>query len=199
MALSNAQSKNLQADLVAKFNRVMAACSQRGVAVVIHSTYRSTAKQTILWNNRKNNPNPVAKPGFSPHEWGVAIDATPSPRTTANWNILYAAARKEGLRLGVEFVRKDPPHFELMGFNHGKRIQKWPKPESGAPAFVPYPGNLEAQPLLIKLGLLTKAQAKGGDGPLTRAAVKTFQLAHALNSDGKAGPITMAKLKAVAK
>lgn len=199
MALSTAQSKNLQPELIEKFNRVIAACTRGGVKVVIHSTYRSTARQTALYNNRHKNPNPVAKPGFSPHEWGVAIDATPLPRTPAGWAVLYAAARKEGLHLGVDFARQDPPHFELMGFNHGKTIQKWPKPSSCAPPFKPYPGNVAAQPLLIKLKLLTAAQAAGGDGPLTRAAVKKFQILHNLNADGLAGPKTTAALKAAIK
>ena len=116
-------------ELRAKFTRVIDLCAAKGVSITIHSSYRSTAHQTRLWNARKTNPNPVAKPGFSPHEWGVAIDATPVPRTAGAWKILYDTAEKCGLTLGVKFRKTDPPHFELPGFVHGSKIQKWPKPK----------------------------------------------------------------------
>lgn len=44
--------------------------------VSINSGYRSTQKQAQLYANRASNPNPVAKPGTSLHEKGLAADGT---------------------------------------------------------------------------------------------------------------------------
>lgn len=40
----------------------------------ITSTYRSYTDQLQLWNNRANNPYPVAPPGSSYHQYGRAFD-----------------------------------------------------------------------------------------------------------------------------
>lgn len=40
----------------------------------ITSVYRSKTEQIRLWNNRANNPYPVAPPGTSKHEQGLAWD-----------------------------------------------------------------------------------------------------------------------------
>lgn len=40
----------------------------------ITSVRRSRTEQLKLWNNRANNPYPVAPPGYSKHEYGLAWD-----------------------------------------------------------------------------------------------------------------------------
>src|SRR5690606_3681515 len=45
-----------------------------GTPVPITSGYRSPAQQQALWDRRAANPYPVARPGTSPHERGVAVD-----------------------------------------------------------------------------------------------------------------------------
>lgn len=42
----------------------------------ITSVYRSYSEQLALWNNRHNNPYPVAPPGRSMHGLGRAWDMT---------------------------------------------------------------------------------------------------------------------------
>lgn len=42
--------------------------------LTITSVYRSPTKQLELWNNRQNNPYPVAPPGSSYHEYRRAWD-----------------------------------------------------------------------------------------------------------------------------
>jgi hypothetical protein len=106
-------------ELQQRWRMVEQGARARGVGITIHSGLRNTAQQQALWNNRASNPNPVARPGTSPHEFGVAIDATPIPRTSAAWNVLWDEARRAGLVLGKNFSRSDPPHFELPGFVHG--------------------------------------------------------------------------------
>jgi hypothetical protein len=45
-----------------------------GEPVPIVSGFRTRAEQQALWDNRHNNPYPVARPGTSDHERGLAID-----------------------------------------------------------------------------------------------------------------------------
>lgn len=47
---------------------------KQGIPIRMNSGKRSTEEQTSLWNNRANNPNPVAPPGTSNHEKGIAYD-----------------------------------------------------------------------------------------------------------------------------
>ncbi|GEM_PF-5454021 len=70
----------------------------------ISSGYRSTADQQRLYDNRASNPNPVALPGTSNHERGMAVDiAGMSPEQRA-------LLPEYGLS---QPVAGDPPHVEL--------------------------------------------------------------------------------------
>jgi hypothetical protein len=68
------------------------------------SGFRSNADQARLYADRGNNPNPVAPPGSSNHERGLAVDIagmTPEQR---------ALLPQYGL---AQPVANDPPHVEL--------------------------------------------------------------------------------------
>lgn len=70
------------------------------------SGFRSNADQARLYANRGSNPNPVAPPGSSNHERGLAVDIggmTPEQR---------ALLPQYGL---AQPVANDPPHVELAG------------------------------------------------------------------------------------
>lgn len=72
----------------------------------LSSGVRSTADQARLYADRANNPNPVAVPGTSRHERGLAVDIggmTPDQR---------ALLPQYGLS---QPVPGDPPHVELAG------------------------------------------------------------------------------------
>lgn len=77
-----------------------------GQPVPVTSGFRSTEKQAELYADRANNPYPVAPPGSSMHERGLAIDVPPDfvPR-------LLAVAPKAGLC--HPYPVDDPIHFEL--------------------------------------------------------------------------------------
>lgn len=45
-----------------------------GKQIPVVSGYRSRATQAILWADRARNPYPVARPGTSRHELGLAVD-----------------------------------------------------------------------------------------------------------------------------
>ncbi len=77
-----------------------------GTAVPVTSGYRSPARQAALYANRHNNPYPVARPGTSRHELGMAVDVPLSfvPR-------LLSVAAQVGLC--HPYPVTDPVHFEL--------------------------------------------------------------------------------------
>lgn len=75
--------------------------------VQINSGYRSTQKQAQLYANRASNPNPVAAPGHSLHEQGLAADGTVGgvPLGTLPAAVLA--------RFGLEKVPGDPVHVQI--------------------------------------------------------------------------------------
>ena len=77
-----------------------------GQRVPITSGYRSTEKQRQLWERRASNPYPVAAPGTSMHERGLAVDVPLGfvPR-------LLEVASQAGLC--QPYIRTDPIHFEV--------------------------------------------------------------------------------------
>ena len=77
-----------------------------GGAVPVTSGFRSRAEQAALYANRAANPYPVARPGTSRHELGLAVDVPVSfvPR-------LLSVAGQVGLC--QPYPRADPVHFEL--------------------------------------------------------------------------------------
>lgn len=75
--------------------------------LTITSVRRSYTEQLKLWNNRQNNPYPVAPPGSSKHELGRAFDVVGPD------DVLRAAGatwESWGGRWGGRF--HDPIHFE---------------------------------------------------------------------------------------
>ncbi len=77
-----------------------------GERIPIVSGYRSPAHQQRLWDNRHRNRYPVARPGTSKHELGLAIDV-PRP--------FVARLAAVGPRAGLcrPLPRRDPIHFVL--------------------------------------------------------------------------------------
>jgi hypothetical protein len=77
-----------------------------GRPVPITSGFRSAAAQQALWANRAANPFPVAAPGTSMHERGLAVDVPLSfvPELTR-------VAPEVGLC--HPFPKADPVHFEV--------------------------------------------------------------------------------------
>lgn len=69
----------------------------------ITSAFRSREKQQQLYDNRMNNPYPVAKPGSSLHESGLALDM-------GDWQRALPIMQKYGFRQPLP--KTDPIHFE---------------------------------------------------------------------------------------
>jgi hypothetical protein len=76
-----------------------------GRSVPVVSGYRSPAEQEALWQRRHQNPYPVAPPGTSLHEVGLAVDV---PTTFVS--TLLTVATQAGLCQPLP--ETDPIHFE---------------------------------------------------------------------------------------
>jgi hypothetical protein len=79
-----------------------------GRPVPIASGFRSRAQQEALWARRGSNPYPVARPGSSHHERGLAVDV---PRAFVPE--LLSVAGEAGLCHPLP--RTDPVHFVVCG------------------------------------------------------------------------------------
>lgn len=86
------------------------AMRERGVALQLNSGYRTIVQQQILYNQRHLNSNPVAYPGNSNHQSGVALDIE-EPRA---WDPFL-------IKHGWHPLAKDPPHFD---FGRSRDIRK---------------------------------------------------------------------------
>ena len=95
--------EGLTPEMLAAVNR---AAALLGAPVPISSGWRSPAQQAALWANRHLNPYPVAPPGTSMHERGLAIDV---PRAFVA--TLRTVATAAGLCQPLPV--SDPVHFEL--------------------------------------------------------------------------------------
>jgi N-acetylmuramoyl-L-alanine amidase len=80
------------------------AIDARGQVMLVNSSYRTIAQQMLLYNDRHNNSNPVAPPGASNHQTGLAIDIE-DPR---GWEPYL-------IEQGWEPLAGDPPHFDYWG------------------------------------------------------------------------------------
>jgi len=80
------------------------AIQDRGQTMQVNSAYRTIAQQMLLYNDRFNNPNPVAPPGASNHQTGLAIDI----EDATGWEVYL-------MRYGWNPLPGDPPHFDYQG------------------------------------------------------------------------------------
>ena len=89
--------------MVAALERADAVLGER---VPVVSGFRTRAEQAALWARRGTNPYPVARPGTSAHERGLAVDVP-----------LDVARRLRGVAAATGLCQtapvSDPIHFEL--------------------------------------------------------------------------------------
>jgi LAS superfamily LD-carboxypeptidase LdcB len=90
---------------------------------VISSGFRSREKQEQLYANKGNNPYPVAKPGTSKHEHGLAIDVGfTGAHTDQDYANFAAIMNKNGVNwLGA----RDKVHFELNESAYGGWLDQY--------------------------------------------------------------------------
>jgi hypothetical protein len=88
--------------------RLEALAAQRGEKFNVTSGTRSIEEQQRLWDNRHNNPFPVARPGTSRHQGGHATDVTIGGR--AIQDVIPAAELRAA---GLVPLAGDAVHVEL--------------------------------------------------------------------------------------
>jgi peptidoglycan L-alanyl-D-glutamate endopeptidase CwlK len=111
-AQSEAKLSQVAPELAARVRAMAATLAARGITIRVISGLRSYASQSALYAARASNPRPVAAPGTSKHEKGLAVDLSV---TGGTWQTVGASGEAQGLRWGGRFERKDYPHFELTG------------------------------------------------------------------------------------
>jgi hypothetical protein len=77
-----------------------------GSPVRVVSGLRTRAEQEALWDGRGTNPYPVARPGTSDHERGLAIDV-------ARADVAELRTVADDAGLCQPLPRTDPVHFVL--------------------------------------------------------------------------------------
>lgn len=80
------------------------AIQDRGKKLVVNSAYRTIAQQMLLYNWRGSNRNPVAPPGTSNHQSGLALDI----EDRSGWEPYLK-------RYGWQPLAGDPPHIDYRG------------------------------------------------------------------------------------
>ena len=110
-AAAPGQYPHLRGDLDASpelLSRLEALAAQRGETFNVTSGLRTVAEQQVLWDNRHNNPFPVARPGTSNHQHGNSADVTINGRPIQD--VVSAA---ELLRAGIRPLEGDAVHVDL--------------------------------------------------------------------------------------
>lgn len=104
----------VDSELARRVRQMAAALSSRGIEIKVSSGKRSTERQAALYANRANNPYPVARPGTSKHELGLAVDLVATgARSSSITAAIGEVGEREGLRWGGRFSKPDAVHFEL--------------------------------------------------------------------------------------
>jgi len=93
------------------FKVMVKAARKAGVELAVRSGFRSHAKQTRLYRKyRRGTGNLAARPGYSQHESGRALDLVITRELTYQWLIAHANA------FGFHrTVRGEPWHWEYVG------------------------------------------------------------------------------------
>jgi peptidoglycan L-alanyl-D-glutamate endopeptidase CwlK len=116
--------KDLDPRFAAKAVRVLEACKDRGVDLIVTCTLRSMDEQTLLYARGRDAPGPIvtqAQAGQSAHNYGLAMDVVPlvhgKPQwsaTAPEWQIYGEEVEKAGLEWAGHWKTfKESPHCQM--------------------------------------------------------------------------------------
>lgn len=92
-------------------NKAIAECANLGYNLTVVETYRTFERQAALYQQGRTTPGNIvtdAEEGQSYHNYGVALDLSPTDATMA------AVFQKYGFEWGATWKTfKDPPHFQM--------------------------------------------------------------------------------------
>ncbi len=102
----------LRADAAASFLNMKDAALNAGVELIVNESFRSMEEQTYFWDVYQGGGALAAKPGFSNHQGGIAldidlVDAAGNARPAAQW--LATHAHKYGWE---RTIPSEPWHWE---------------------------------------------------------------------------------------
>jgi len=103
-----ADTADLNSGFSSNFNQLLDAVKKQGGNPQVTSGYRTTQQQAALYNSG-NGGVPVARPGSSLHEKGLAADVTGDSKTV---QLLHSLAPQYGLEFPFA---NDPVHVQLKG------------------------------------------------------------------------------------
>ena len=108
-----------------KVKHLIQESKNKGIDLIITSTYRDHMSQQVLYNQGRTIPGKIvtnAKPGYSYHNWKCAFDVVPIINGKAIWNdtILWNNIGELGESCGLEWAGrwknfKELAHFQYTG------------------------------------------------------------------------------------
>jgi len=145
-----------------------------GYTFFITDGYRSMDEQARLYAQGRTVPGKIvtmAKPGQSPHNYGLAVDCSFQKNGKLEYrdNLyakVYPIARKLGLELGADWTTfKDKPHFEYKGWKALKDKEMAVVPQPAKPVFKLYPHRINVEvgkyPVNVRTGPATTYPSLG--------------------------------------
>lgn len=137
-SISNSRLVQLHPLMQQKMNAVDAVMKAQGVVVRITEGLRTFDQQAVDWFKGRNQQGIVidahavvthAPPGYSPHNFGLAVDLIPGIRGLSSWQpnfdvlhpdfaAMVKACEAAGLIAGIRWPKPktDPDHFQLSEF-----------------------------------------------------------------------------------
>ncbi|WP_164018707.1 peptidoglycan-binding protein [Pyxidicoccus trucidator] len=102
--------KVMRSDAAAAYNRMYADAKAAGITLKVNSGFRTMAEQQALYRAYQNGTgNLAAKPGYSNHQGGIAVDINVGGTGTSTYRWLAANASKYGF---ARTVPSEPWHWE---------------------------------------------------------------------------------------
>ncbi|MFL5359050.1 peptidoglycan-binding protein [Archangium sp.] len=103
--------KELRSDAAAAFNRMYAAARSAGLPLTVNSAFRSMEQQRALYQAYLNGTgNLAARPGYSNHQGGIALDINVGSTSSSTYRWLAAHAKSFGF---VRTVPSEAWHWEF--------------------------------------------------------------------------------------
>lgn len=113
------QGKNLEVKQAKRFLEMQEAARRDGVDLKLVSGFRTMAEQRHLydgWVNRRPGFNLAARPGYSEHQNGTALDLnTSGPSDSRGSGKVYNWLEKNGRKFGFERIPAEHWHWEFKG------------------------------------------------------------------------------------
>lgn len=110
-------SFQLRADAARAWNRMARNASEAGISLRVNSAFRTNEEQAELWvKYQTGQGNLAARPGFSSHQSGTAVDVdVDASFTSPTYKWLEGRASYYGfVNTGKHFKQSEPWHWEFV-------------------------------------------------------------------------------------